>query len=79
MGEEHAFWNILIDEMPVELSCTTPGCNHGDGGARPQLLSLTMRLKSWTDTEPKSMECKMKGVGEQLLRVERKSHNPVLQ
>ena len=38
-----------------------------------------MRLKSWTDTEPKSMECKMKGVGEQLLRVERKSHNPVLQ
>ncbi len=33
MGEENTFLNILIAEMPIQLPCTTPGCDHGDGGA----------------------------------------------
>ena len=32
MIDEAAFWNILIDEMAMELPCTTPGCDTGPGG-----------------------------------------------
>ena len=32
MIDEASFWNILIDEMAVELSCTTPDCALGPGG-----------------------------------------------
>ena len=33
MIDAASFWNIFIDKMPVKLSCTIPGCNHGDGVA----------------------------------------------
>ena len=40
MGEEHAFLDILIDEMALQLTCTTPDCNHGYGGNPYQTPSL---------------------------------------
>ena len=33
MIDETTFLEILIDEMPIELPCTTPGCASGVGGA----------------------------------------------
>ena len=32
MIDEASFLNILINEMPVQLPCATPGCDRGDGG-----------------------------------------------
>ena len=44
MGEEHDFRNILIDEMAIQLPCTTPGCDHGDGGTPYKTLALEPAL-----------------------------------
>ena len=44
MGEEHAFLHILIDEMALQLTCTTPGCNYGDGGNPYQTPALEATL-----------------------------------
>ena len=41
MFDEAALLEILIDEMPTELECPTPGCNHGVGGARWKTHPLT--------------------------------------
>ena len=41
MFDENNLLDIFINEMPVQLECTTPGCNHGEAGIRWKTQPLT--------------------------------------
>jgi hypothetical protein len=41
MFDENNLLDIFIDEMPVQLECPTPGCNHGEAGIRWKTQPLT--------------------------------------